>query len=449
MRIEPQIQYAQARDDVSIAYWTMGEGFPVFVSSPLTFSHIALEMRIPQIAALYEGIASRAMLVRWDTRNYGMSERGVQAVTQEAWASDVLGVADKLGVPQFDMLAINYHPTVAGLEPGRVRRMVLVAPPPIRLADLLDQPEQSAVRSLAEKNWQVYTETLASFLQGWDPAPDVPYAHFMRESIEQADYLWQMAAWREFDCSKYLGRIECPTLVVSSSSAPSFSREQARKIAASVRHARLAEVEGALGLFNHDVSDIVTQFLEGGATSGNTRVPESARNRPPSGGLRTILFTDIVGHTEMMQRLGDAKGRDVLREHERITRQTLRAHGGAEVKTMGDGFLASFGSVTSAMECAISLQRAFAAHTDSMPEPLHVRVGLNAGEPIEEDGDLFGATVILASRIAAKAGAGEILVPDTVRGLLSGKGFVFVDRGEFVPKGFDEGVRLWDVRWQE
>jgi class 3 adenylate cyclase len=151
----------------------------------------------------------------------------------------------------------------------------------------------------------------------------------------------------------------------------------------------------------------------------------------------------------MMSRLGDARGRDVLREHERITRETLAAHGGAEVKTMGDGFMASFGSVTSAVECAVALQRAFAAHTDSMPEPLHVRVGLNAGEPIEEDGDLFGATVILASRIAAKAGAGEILVPETVRGLLSGKGFVFGDRGEFVPKGFDEGVRVWEVRWQE
>jgi class 3 adenylate cyclase len=116
---------------------------------------------------------------------------------------------------------------------------------------------------------------------------------------------------------------------------------------------------------------------------------------------------------------------------------------------MGDGFMASFGSVTSAMECAIALQRAFAEHTESMPEPLHVRVGLNAGEPIEEDGDLFGSTVILASRIAAQAGAGEILVPDTVRRLLSGKGFAFGDRGEFAPKGFDEGVHVYAVRWQE
>jgi adenylate cyclase len=76
-------------------------------------------------------------------------------------------------------------------------------------------------------------------------------------------------------------------------------------------------------------------------------------------------------------------------------------------------------------------------------------VGLNAGEPIAEEGDLFGATVILASRIAAQAGAGEILIPEPVRHLLAGKSFVFADRGEFVPKGFDDTVRLYEVRWRE
>ena len=163
--------------------------------------------------------------------------------------------------------------------------------------------------------------------------------------------------------------------------------------------------------------------------------------------FHTVLFTDIVGHTEMMQRLGDAKGRDVLREHERITREVLRECGGTEVKTMGDGFMASFDSVTSAVECAIALQRAFASHTESMPEPLRVRVGLNAGEPIEEDGDLFGATVILAARIAANASAGKILVPETVRGLVAGKGFLFADRGVVSLKGFEDPVRLYEVRW--
>ena len=80
--------------------------------------------------------------------------------------------------------------------------------------------------------------------------------------------------------------------------------------------------------------------------------------------------------------------------------------------------------------------------------PLQVRVGLNAGEPIEEDGDLFGATVILAARIAAKAEGGEILVADTVRGLCSGKGFLFADRGEFVAKGIEEPVRISEVNWR-
>ncbi len=160
-----------------------------------------------------------------------------------------------------------------------------------------------------------------------------------------------------------------------------------------------------------------------------------------------MLFTDLVGHTEMMSRLGDEAGRALLREHENITREVLKLHGGTEVKTMGDGFMASFGSVTRAVECAIALQRSIAERASD--EPLNVRVGLNAGEPIEEDGDLFGATVILASRIAAKADGGEILVADTVRGLCSGKGFLFADRGDFVAKGFEEPVRVYEVRWRD
>jgi class 3 adenylate cyclase len=148
----------------------------------------------------------------------------------------------------------------------------------------------------------------------------------------------------------------------------------------------------------------------------------------------------------MMSRLGDERGRVVLRDHETITRRILNENGGTELKTMGDGFMASFGSVTSAVECAIALQRAFAEREG---EPLSVRVGLNAGEPIEEDGDLFGATVILASRIAAKAEGGEIFVSDNVRSLSAGKGFLFADRGEFVAKGFEEPVRVYDVRWRE
>ncbi len=163
--------------------------------------------------------------------------------------------------------------------------------------------------------------------------------------------------------------------------------------------------------------------------------------------MRAILFTDIEGHTSMMQRLGDERGRAVLRDHERITRETLRTHGGAEVKTMGDGFMASFGPVSSAAECAVALQRAFLSRESS--EPIAVRIGLNAGEPIAEDDDLFGSSVILAARIAGQAHGGEILCSDVVRGLLAGKAFLFSDRGDVALRGFEDPSRLYEISWRE
>jgi adenylate cyclase len=184
-------------------------------------------------------------------------------------------------------------------------------------------------------------------------------------------------------------------------------------------------------------ASVILEFFEIGHQKG----PFQGRQ---ASSVTTALFTDIVGHTAMMSRLGDARGREILREHERITREILGDHDGTEVKSMGDGFVASFSSVASAIDCAIALQRAFSAHED-----IAIRVGLNAGEPIAEDGDLFGVAVILASRICARAEAGEILIPEPVRHLLAGKSYTYTDRGEFIPKGFDDAVRLFEVRWQD
>jgi class 3 adenylate cyclase len=235
--------------------------------------------------------------------------------------------------------------------------------------------------------------------------------------------------------------VKTPTLILHRRQDNAVSFEDGRAMAGLIPNARFVPLDGETHYILEEEPefeiflDLVEQFL------GQTAV-----HRRDVASPRTIFFTDLVGHTEMMSRLGDERGRAVLREHETITRNVLKQFGGTEIKTMGDGFMASFGSVTRAVECAIALQRAFAGREG---EPLNVRVGLNAGEPIEEDGDLFGATVILASRIAAKADGGEILVADTVRGLSSGKGFLFSDRGEFVAKGFEEPVRVYEVRWQE
>jgi class 3 adenylate cyclase len=194
------------------------------------------------------------------------------------------------------------------------------------------------------------------------------------------------------------------------------------------------------------IARAIDEFLDEG---------EEAAAAPKVGeGLQTILFTDVEGSTALTQRLGDARARDLLREHERMVREALKSHGGSEVKTMGDGFMASFSSATKALECAIAMQRAFAQHNESAEEPIRVRVGLNAGEPIAEDdpdgrSDLFGTAVILAARIAAKADGGEILTSDTVRGLVAGKKFLFADRGETALRGFEDPVRLYELRWQD
>ena len=132
-----------------------------------------------------------------------------------------------------------------------------------------------------------------------------------------------------------------------------------------------------------------------------------------------------------------------------MVREALKSHGGSEVKTMGDGFMASFSSATRALECAIAVQRAFAEHNESAEEPINVRIGLNAGEPIAEDDDLFGTAVNRATRITATAKGGEILVANVVRELAEGKDFLFADRGEANLKGFDESVRLYELRWRE
>ncbi len=174
-----------------------------------------------------------------------------------------------------------------------------------------------------------------------------------------------------------------------------------------------------------------------------------ARTGADSRALRIILFTDVEGSTALTQQLGDEGARDVLRAHEVIVRQELRDHDGAEIKTMGDGFMASFGSATGAVACAIALQLRFAVHNDSAGQQLLIRVGMNAGEPISEDDDLFGTAVIAAARIGAQAHGGQILVSDVVRQLVAGKGFSFADRGEVHLQGFDDPMRLHEVRWEK
>ena len=444
MSSEPQIRYTKTSDGVSIAYATLGQGAPLVVTPFHGFSHVGMELENPAQRTILDRLATSLRLTRYDRRSTGLSQRrvGFDADTEQRDLEAVVNaVTDEpfvlLGRGFAGAAAIRY----AAQHPDRVSRLILYDTA-ISTKQISGEPLNAAHLAVAAalRHDRASMSRILNQMTFGGPEPDW-FEAFEAASLDPDHWDYDLRN----DASDVACDVTAPVLVIAER-FPDQNIERSTDLCARFPDAELVVIDRWKGdpwPDWIDIADHVYRFLD------LDPPPAPASKTHVAAPTRTILFTDIVGHTEMMQRLGDAKGRDVLREHERITRETLKAHGGAEVKTMGDGFMASFGSVTSAMECAIALQRAFATHTESMPEPLHVRVGLNAGEPIEEDGDLFGATVILASRIAAKAGAGEILVPDTVRGLLSGKGFMFSDRGEFVPKGFDEGVRLWDVRWRE
>jgi class 3 adenylate cyclase len=355
-------------------------------------------------------------------------------------------VVEAVGVPKYDIYAyIAAGPSAvlyAAAHPDRVSHLILYASFS-RIEDVLPAEQIAGFTALMRSNWQLASQMLAD-MSVRETGPDLGLGMGAAVRNATSGNLLATAFEDRTDVSDAARSVQCPVLLLHGDSDQSIPLSASQRLAGLIPDARLVPLEGGsnyppLADWRRIIA-LAREFL----TPTDVSTSEVSASGSPA--FRTVLFTDIVGHTEMMQRLGDAKGRDVLREHERITREVLAENGGTEVKTMGDGFMASFGSVTKAVECAVALQRAFAEREG---EPLSVRVGLNAGEPIEEDGDLFGATVILASRIAAKADGGEILVADTVRGLCSGKGFLFADRGEFVAKGIEEPVRVCEVNWRE
>jgi class 3 adenylate cyclase len=446
--MEPRIQYAKTADGVSIAFSVAGEGKPYVLMPMFPWCHIEKMWQIPVMRRMLEKNAQERRLVQYDSRGSGLSERRNSDFSLEGHLLDLEAVVQHLGLETFDLSARQHAGpvaiTYAARNPDRVSHLILTNTY-ARASDYISS-QQAAVHELAKKDWVLFTETAARFSLSWnDEEMARVMASFLRECVSQDMAVAVYRAVAEFDTTSLLGQVKVPTLVVHDRLFQYVSLEVSKSIAARIPDARLVAVERTPGvaafLDTERASAAIDEFL------GEGEQVTLATTPPEAGPFRAVLFTDLVGHTEMMSRLGDEQGREVLREHERITRDVLKAHDGAEVKTLGDGFMASFGSVTRAVECAIALQRAFPERNQSASEPLAVRVGLNAGQPIEEDGDLFGATVILAARIAARAEAGEILVANAVRELCAGKGFPFADRGEFVAKGFEEPARVYVVKW--
>lgn len=169
----------------------------------------------------------------------------------------------------------------------------------------------------------------------------------------------------------------------------------------------------------------------------------------PLDGTVTILFSDMQNSTGMFEHLGDLRAQEIIRLHNAIIRKEVSAHQGIEIKSMGDGFMVAFAGARRGVLCAIAIQRAFADHCEKHRDvAIRVRIGLHTGEPINEATDLFGKAVILAARIAATAGAGEILVSSTLRDLVEGAGDIrFADSKEISLKGLAGTHRVYPVIW--
>ena len=448
--MEPRIQYAQTADGVSIALWTLGEGTAYVEMPTIPVSHIQMEWQFPEWRRWYEFLTQRRKVVRYDCRGAGLSDRDVSDFSLDAQVLDLEAVVDRLGLERFVLLS-GIHAGPAGIayaarHPERVSHLVLWHS--WAMTRDAASPQLRALARLRDTDWHLYSEAVAHTLLGWSEGePAHRYAALMRECIAQETMKKALVAFGEFDVATMLPQVRAPTLVLHRRQLSWLSMEIARGLVSRIPDARLALLEGDSGaIFLGDSRAIlaaITQFLGEGEEAAVAAEP------PAAGAFRTILFTDVEGSTALTERVGDAKAREVLRAHERIVREALRAHGGSEEKTMGDGFMASFPSVTRALECAIAMQRAFAEQNQSAEEPIGVRIGLNAGEPVAEEEDLFGTAVILAARIAAKAEGGEILASDVVRQLVAGKGFLFSDRGDVALRGFEDAARLYEVRWEE
>ena len=213
-----------------------------------------------------------------------------------------------------------------------------------------------------------------------------------------------------------------------------------------------AEAHGAVP---YEIIEVDPTIVE--AFLGRVKDPTPAKPGQASAGqatidsaFRAIMFTDLKDSTATTSRLGDAKGLHLIHIHNALTRTALRDYSGREVKHLGDGVMATFSSASNAVECAIAIQKAFAAHNQHHPDAImHLRLGLSAGEPVEEYGDLFGSAVQLAARLCAYAEPDQIVVTQIVRDECQSQTYPFADLGEITPKGFDRPVRVHEVKWQD
>lgn len=433
--MEPRIQYATTSDGVSIAYEVLGEGPRDLVFVPGIISHVEFFHELPGYTDFLRGLAAFARVIVFDKRGNGLSDRIVGAPSLEERMDDIRAVIEAVGSERAALLGVSEGGPLslvfAATYPERVDAVVLYETFAFTRSRDLAHDFASAVAQF----WGTgATLPIMARTRPDDPQLRALWARAERLSISPGGVraLWELLA--DIDVRAVLPSVRAPCLVIHG--AGSMLAEQSEYLAEHLPGARVVTLDGA----DHypwfgDIHAVVSEVQE--FLTGVRPAPE------PDRVLATVLFTDIVGSTQRTVQLGDRRWRDLLERSYTLARKEMARFRGREVKTTGDGFLATFDGPARAIRCACAISDA------SQTLGVRVRAGLQCGECELMGEDIGGIAVHIAARVAAMAGADEVLVSSTVKDLVAGSGIRFGDRGSHALKGVPDEWRLYEVRWRE
>ena len=441
MTESPDIHYVETEDGTSIAYMVTGEGPFDLLCIPGFVSHLELFWEAPGADRYFGRLASFARLIMFDKRGQGLSDRPPTPPTLEQSASDALAVLDAVG---------SEKAAVYGISEGGPMSVLLAATNPDRVTSLAlygtwarlvqgpgyaeGLPPEAFERFIAnvKKDWggPVALKLWAPGLVG-DKAAERWWARLLRQGTSPAGAEALIRLYEQVDIRSVLPTITVPTLVVHRIGDRMVPVAAARALAADIPGARLIELPGEdhVPLVDSDqIVDEVEEFLTGHRTE-----------REPDRMLATVMFTDIVDSTKRAAEMGDRGWRGLIERHDDLMRRELERHRGRAVKTMGDGFLATFDGPARGIRCAMSAREA-------MRElGVEIRAGLHTGEVEVMGDDIGGIAVNIGARVGAAAGPGEVLVSRTVTDLVAGSGIEFADRGAHALKGVPGEWQLFAV----
>jgi class 3 adenylate cyclase len=441
--VAPETRYARS-GEFSIAYQVVGEGELDLVYVPGFASHLEVFWEEPGYSRFLHRLASFARVILIDRLGTGLSDRlppGEAAILEQR-GDDIGAVMDAVRIERAAILgwseAAMPCTLFAATHPERTQALVLYGGMP-SVIDRDDFPygvSEETYDEFMQRTLEVWPD--GGLLRLWAPdhADDAAardwFARYQRLSASPGAMkaLWQ--SLKETDVRSVLPTISVPTLVMHRTDDVLIQVGCSRYMAERIPGAKLVEFPGRDHLWwfgdQDAIVDEVEEFLTG------------ARHAPePDRVLATVMFTDIVGSTERVAELGDRRWRELLETHGSVVRRELERHRGREVKTIGDGFLATFDGPARAIRCAEAIANAVRRLG------IEIRAGLHTGECEEMNGDVGGIAVHTGARVSAKAGPGEVLVSQTVKDLVAGSGIEFADRGTHELKGVPGEWRLFAV----